>query len=55
MKGSLRCAIIGSGSIGTDLPVKAAQASERTEVVAMTGVDPRSDGIALAASMDLEE
>lgn len=54
MRRSLRCAIIGSGNIGTDLLVKAARTSELIEVVAMIGIDPKSDGIALAKTMDLE-
>jgi acetaldehyde dehydrogenase len=41
----IKCAILGSGNIGTDLMIKIMRTSDVLEMGALVGVDPQSDGL----------
>lgn len=47
----VKCAIIGSGNIGTDLMIKVMRKSDVLEMGAFVGIDPESDGLKRAQRM----
>ena len=47
------CAIIGSGNIGTDLMLKIINTSKSLNLTGVIGIDPESEGLAMANSMNI--
>ena len=47
------CAIIGSGNIGTDLMLKIVNSSKSLNLTGVIGIDPESEGLEMANSMNI--
>ena len=47
---ALRCAVVGSGNIGSDL-IKKLLKSDNLEASLLVGIDPESDGLKRAAEL----
>ena len=49
----INCAIIGSGNIGTDLMLKIVNTSKSLNLAGVIGIDPESEGLEMAKSMNI--
>ena len=49
----VKCAIIGSGNIGTDLMLKIIKTSQSLSLNGVIGIDPESEGLAMATSHNI--
>ena len=49
----INCAIIGSGNIGTDLMLKIIKTSQSLSLNGVIGIDPESEGLAMAKSHNI--
>lgn len=52
-QGRVKCAILGSGNIGTDLVIKIKRLSALLDVVVLVGIDVNSDGLKRASRMGI--
>ncbi|HEU0198802.1 MAG TPA: acetaldehyde dehydrogenase (acetylating) [Burkholderiaceae bacterium] len=53
MSRKIRCAVIGSGNIGTDLMIKILRHGRHLGMGAVVGIDPKSDGLARAQRLNV--
>ncbi|MDR3435600.1 acetaldehyde dehydrogenase (acetylating) [Telmatospirillum sp.] len=53
MTNKVKVAVIGSGNIGMDLTMKILRHSQRLEMAALVGIDPKSDGLMRAGRMGI--
>ena len=49
----VKCAIIGSGNIGTDLMLKIINTSQSLSLNGVIGIDHESEGLAMAKSQNI--